>query len=131
MPETTGQKDETTMTTTNLATTCYLVLGCGESTIPAVREADNDPENWTLARITLAANVRDLDASKVTGERWCVLVQAEDVNTADLDCDRAVVMWHTVYDFALALGACAGIDPRDVAQCDAAIEAMREAGAIA
>lgn len=118
------------MTTSNTATTCYLVLGCGESTIPAVRSADNDPENWTLARITLAANVRDLDAGKAPGERWCVLVSADDVDPADLDRDRAVAMWHTVYDFALALGACAGVDPRDVSASDAAVDAMRDAGAI-
>lgn len=118
------------MTTSNLATTCYLVLGCGESTIPAVRSADNDPENWTLARITLAGNIRTLDASKVTGERWCVLVRAEDVDTADLDRDRAVVMWHTVYDFNLALDACEGVDPRDVTARNDAVDAMRDAGAI-
>lgn len=114
------------MTTTDLATTCYLVLGCGESTIPAVREADSDPKNWTLVRVLGHLAIRDTEQR---AERWCVKVTG--VAESDFDRDHAVISYCAVYDFALALGACAGVDPRDVAQCDAAIEAMREAGAIA
>ena len=104
----------------------YLVLGCGESTTPAVRlAADNDPENWTLVRVIGHLAIRDTEQRP---ERWCVLVTG--VAKSDLDADHAVISYCEIFDFALALGACAGVDPRDVAQCDAAIDAMSAAGAI-
>lgn len=108
------------MTTSNTATTCYLVLGCGESTIPAVRSADNDPENWTLARVLMHVP---------PATTWCVLVTA-DVAESDLDADHATINYRTIHDFDLALGACAGIDPRDVTARNDAVDAMRAAGAI-
>lgn len=107
-----------------------LVFGCGESTIQAVREGDNDPENWTIARVLMHDRVHEsIEVSKVSGERWCVLV--EDVAEEALDADPAVIAYRTIHDFQLALGACQGVDPRDPALRNAAIAAMREAGAIA
>ena len=120
LPASEPGKDETTMTTSNLATTCYLVLGCGESTIPAVREADNDPENWTLARVLMYVP---------PATTWCVLVTG--VAESDLDADHATINYRTIHDFDLALGACTGIAPSDATARGAAIDAMREAGAIA
>jgi len=117
------------MTTSNLATTCYLVLGCGESTIPAVRSADNDPENWTLAAVLFHRQWSEWQSGIGTNEpRWCVLV--DDVAESDLDSDAAVVCYREIWDFDLALGACAGFEPRDPALRAGAIRAMRDAGAI-
>jgi hypothetical protein len=109
------------MTTSNLATTCYLVLGCGESTIDAIRSADNDPENWTLARVLMHTSPT---------ATWCVLVDGA-VEENDLDADHATINYRTVLDFDLALGACAGVDPCDVTARNTAVDAMRDAGAIA
>ena len=109
------------MTTTNTAATCYLVIGSGESTISSVREADNDPENWTLARILM---------HMPPPTAWCVLVPADDVTESDLDADAATISYGTIHDFSLAVGGCAGVDPHDVTARNAAIEAMRAAGAI-
>lgn len=107
----------------------YLILGCGGSSIPAVRDADNDDENWTLARVLMPEQVRTLvEQSKVPGERWCVLVAG--VDPSDLDGDTSVIAYRTIYDFPAALGACLPGVERDVVLRAAAIEAMRAAGAI-
>lgn len=102
----------------------YLILGCGESTIPAVRAADNDEENWTLARVLLHAPMSAPHAP----ERWCVLVAG--VTEDELDADHATIAYHSILDFKLALGACMGVNVREINQIRQAIAAMRAANAI-
>lgn len=106
-----------------------LVLGCGESTVQAVRNADHDPENWVLARVLWPNTTRWLiEGSKAPGDRWCVLV--DDANDVDLDRDHATDCYRTVNDFGAALAECQGVDPRDVAARNAAIDRMKRAGII-
>lgn len=101
-----------------------LVLGCGESTVEAVRDADNDSENWAIARVLMHDRVREsIEVSEVPGERWCVLV--EDVAEEALDADPAVIAYRTVDDFDAALRACTGFDPRDPALRNQAINVLR------
>lgn len=96
-----------------------LVIGCGESMVDAIRTADNDPENMTLARF--------LFPDHADGAEWAVLVDADE---SDLDMDRAVIRYRTVGDFALALGACQGVDPRDPALRGRAVQAMISGDAV-
>lgn len=66
----------------------FLVVGAGTSSIDAIRRADADPENWGLVRIEMPVTwerVSHLD------DRWCVIVDEDDVDVADLDRDPAVV----------------------------------------
>ena len=101
-----------------------LVLGCGESTIQVVREGDNDPENWTIARVLMHDRVHEsIEVSEVPGERWCALV--EDVAEEALDADPAVIAYRTVDDFNTALRVCTGFDPRDPALRNQAIATLR------
>lgn len=108
-----------------------LVLGCGESTVEAIRNADNDPENWTIAAVLFHQQWSEWQSGMGTNEpRWCVLVADADADANDLDVDRAVVAHHTVHDFDLALDSCRGFNPRDPVLRRAAIVVMRDAGAI-
>ena len=107
-----------------------LVLGCGESTVEAVRNADNDPENWALARVLWPNTTREMiEGSKAPGDRWCVLV--DNVSDADLDGDIATDCYETIYDFDAAVKACEGVDPRDATTVRETHENMRDAGFIA
>lgn len=106
-----------------------LVLGCGESSVEAVRNADNDPDNWILARMLWPNTTRwMIEGSKAPGDRWCVLV--DDVDNVDLDRDHATDCYRTVHDFAAAVKACEGVDPRDVTARDETFTAMLDAGFI-
>lgn len=108
-----------------------LVLGCGESTVEAIRNADNDPENWVLARVLWPNTTREMiEDSKAPGDRWCVLV-SDNVSEEDIDRDRAADCYETIHDFDAAVKACEGVDPRDATAVREAHEDMRNAGFIA
>lgn len=106
-----------------------LVLGCGESTVPEVRNASNEPENWTLARVLWPNTTRELvEGSKAPGDRWCVLV--DHVSDADLDADNATDCYRTVHDFDAAIVECQGVDSRDMVARNGAVDRMCHAGVI-
>lgn len=104
----------------------YLVLGCGKSTIPRVRSADDDAENWTLARVLMREH---LPCEPAPGERWCVFVRG--VAVSDLDSDPAVIAHRTILNFdrALTIARSVALDlsPDNVT---AAVRSMLAAGAI-
>jgi hypothetical protein len=98
-----------------------LVIGAGQSTVGAVRAGDNDPENWTIARVLFPEHLERLAARE---DRWCVLVEADE---SDLDRDSSVVAYRTIHDWHFALGACEGVPERER---EAARMAMFAAGAV-
>ena len=102
--------------------TAYLVLGCGASSTPAIQSADQDEENWIIARVIHAPA---LAQTAQRPDRWCVLVTGVEMST--LDQDRSVIAYRTINDFDLALGACRGVQPDDFASTELA---MLAAGAI-
>ena len=100
----------------------YLVLGCGASSTPAIQDADQDEENWIVARVVHAPALAQTEQRP---NRWCVLVTG--VAPSTLDRDRSVIAYRTINDFDLALGACRGVQPDDFARTELA---MIAAGAI-
>ena len=100
----------------------FLVLGYGASSTPAIQDADQDEENWIVARVVHAPA---LAQTAQRPNRWCVLVSG--VAPSTLDRDRSVIAYRTINDFDLALGACRGVQPADFARAE---QAMLDAGAI-
>ncbi len=100
----------------------FLVLGCGASSTHAILDADQDEDNWIVARVVHAPA---LAQTAQRSDRWCVLVS--DVAPSTLDRDRSVIAYRMINDFDLALDACRGVQPDDFARTELA---MIAAGAI-
>ena len=103
----------------------YLVLGAGKSSVRAIHDADQDEDNWVLARVLFARQMRETEQ---TGDRWCVLVSG--VTESELDADHATIAHREIRDFDLALGAARGVNAREQSEIAAAKAAMSAAGAI-
>jgi hypothetical protein len=84
-----------------------IVVGSGESSVNAIREASSLHENWIFARERGVGGERvaaiATGEESAAGEEWCVVLERGAVVDSDLDADPAVATWEHVPDDSPAL----------------------------